>query len=344
MSFRVLSQAFHDLFMEAKVDNPKETNDLQPPGPTVSPETPEETLEKFAADLEAQGYAARTIQGYVFYGRHFIRWMADRAADFRDLRPDHLREYQGVVAARPGRRGQGLSAASRLGIAVALSQLARFVSRTGRGAPDLAAAIALPSMPRKLPDNILSMKEMERLLSMPDISDPAGLRDRALMELLYATGLRQTEALDLGLEDVDLAAGEARVRRGKGGAGRMVPLGREAVAALAAYLAEARPALTRAGDSGHLFVSRSGTRVDPSGMLKAFKRYAKKAGIRRSVGFHTFRHAVATHLMQRGAHLRYIQELLGHKSLGSTQIYTRVTISDLKRAHARYHPRERMDV
>jgi len=303
------------------------------------------TLGNFAQQLRAQDYAARTIATYLWHLGHFRRWLADRGlSSFAALSTDHVAAYQRLLASRPGKGGRPLSAGSRAIAASAIRMLGAWLVRAGAARTDPARDLELPRMRKTLPDNVLSVREVERLLGTPALDDPEGLRDRALMELLYATGLRQSEALDLRLDDVDLAGSTVRVRRGKGGAGRMAPLAREAVAALSAYLAEARALLAQFKDSGFFFVSRAGTRLDPSGMLKRFKRYAGAAGIKRPVGFHTFRHSVATHLMQRGVHIRYIMELLGHGSLGATQIYTRVTIDDLKRAHARYHPRERMDV
>ncbi len=346
MSFHELFAAFHELFKEVRVDNAMDARSLQPPESSFSAERPDETLMKFADHLRAQGYSARTVEDYAYYARQFVSWLATRGIIvLAVLRPEHLADYQAFVAVRRGPKGDLLAGCTRLGIAVAVAALARFLVKTRRAPRELTDDLTLPRVPRKLPDNVLPMREMERLLAAPHLDDPAELRDRALMELLYATGLRQSEALDLKIGDVDFVADELRVRSGKGGAGRVVPLGQTAASVVSAYLAESRPCLAKGGESGgYLFVPTRGTRLDPSGIHKAFRRYAARAGVTRRVGFHTFRHSVATHLMQRGAGIRYIQELLGHRWLGSTQIYTRVTITDLKRAHARYHPRERMGV
>jgi len=193
-----------------------------------------------------------------------------------------------------------MAATTRFRIASGLVTFAKWLVHAGLVSRDPREGVTLPRVARKLPDNVLTVREMTRLLSAPRLDDPVELRNRALMELLYATGLRQTEALDLKVEDVDLGEGEVLVRRGKGGKGRIVPLCRESRGVLAAYLAEVRPKLVAARDSGYFFVSKRGRRVDASHAMKMFKRYAASSGIKRPVGFHTFRHSVATHLMQRG--------------------------------------------
>lgn len=305
----------------------------------------EKTLLNLQEWLRSQGRAERTVRGTYYHLRAFARWFeAKGKASFVAVTPALAAEYQAALAARPGRKGRLLTPATRSNAACALISLGRYLLGAGLVERNPLENLMLPRVVRQLPDNVLSIREMERLLSQPGLDDPVELRNRALMELLYATGLRRNEALDLALEDVDLGSGEVRVRRGKGGRGRIVPLGREAAAACSAWLAEARPALAAKGDSGHFFLSTSGGRVGDKRFSAALKRYAARAGIARPVGFHTFRHSVATHLLQRGAGIRYIQELLGHRSILATQIYTRVTIPDLKRAHAKFHPRERMDV
>jgi integrase/recombinase XerD len=201
--------------------------ELRPPVRVSPAERPEETLTKSTEHLRAKGYSKRTVEGYGFYSRQFACWLAERGIGRLDaLQPGHLADYQAFIAARRGARGAPLAGYTRLGIAVAVAQFARFLVRTGRARRELADDLTLPRVPRKLPDNVLPLRKMERLLAAPRLDDPGELRDRALMELLYATGLRQSEALDLRLEDVDFVADEVRVRAGKGGTGRVVPLGR----------------------------------------------------------------------------------------------------------------------
>lgn len=305
----------------------------------------QKTLARFLERLHLAGRSPRTIETYGMYLRFFVAWLgSERVESFGRLAASHLHRFQADLAARPGQNGGTLSAAARSIAGAALVGLVRFLRKEGLMKEDLSGAILRPRVPRKLPDKVLTVRQMERLLGAPGLEKPVELRDRALMELLYATGVRQSEALSLGLEDVDLGEGEVRVKRGKGGNGRVVPLCRESVGVLQAYLSEARPILTAKGDSGHFFVSYTGRKLTPTSMRERFQRYAAQAGIRKRVGFHTFRHSLATHLMKRGVGLRYIQELLGHASIQSTQIYTRVVAGDLKEAHAKYHPRERMNV
>lgn len=307
----------------------------------TSPEAPEKTLACFSEWLLGKGYARRTAECYLFDAGHFARWLGRELAS---LAPADLAKYQSVLAARPGRSAAVLCAQTRAHVLSAMKALGKFLLETGRAKENPALGIEPPRCPRKLPDNLLTVREVERILAVPRLDDPVGLRNRALLELLYGTGLRQQEALSLRLSDVDLAQGEVRVERGKGGDGRIVPLPRETAAVLTAYLSEARPKLAKEADSGHFFLSGRGGKPDPSRLLKTMKKYAREAGITRPVGFHTWRHSMATHLLQRGASLRHIQEILGHRTLSATQIYTKVTIGDLKRVHAKFHPRERMEV
>jgi integrase/recombinase XerD len=345
MSFRKLSRAFQHLFKETDMRKGQGNKGFRRNRGPRKGEPFEKTLSEFEEWGRAQGYAPKTLRGYVAQARQLGEWLGSKGlVSYQALTPALLGAYQAVLAARPGRKGPVLSPSTRASAVSAFLALGRFLLTSARLATNPARDLSFPREPRRLPDNLLTVRDMERLLSTPSLDRPDEIRNRALMELLYATGLRQTEALDLKVDDVDLVHREVRVRRGKGGRGRIVPLCRETAQVLCAYLSDARPALTQHGDSGLFFVSRSGTRLDPSGMLKAFKRYARQAGISRPVGFHTFRHSVATYLMQRGAGIRTIQELLGHRSILATQIYTRVSIPDLKAAHAKYHPRERMEL
>ena len=206
----------------------------------------------------------------------------------------------------------------------------------GRIARDPAAHIEHPALGRPLPGS-LSESQIVALLKAPDTETPIGLRDRAMLELLYATGLRISELVSLGLASVNLRQGVVRVV-GKGGKERLVPVGEEALAWIERFVRDGRQPLSGAGTEA-LFPSRRGRAMTRQTFWYAVKRYALKAGIDRSISPHTLRHAFATHLLNHGADLRAVQMMLGHADLSTTQIYTHVAQARLKELHQAHHPR-----
>ncbi|MBI1876409.1 MAG: site-specific tyrosine recombinase XerD [Acidobacteria bacterium] len=200
-------------------------------------------------------------------------------------------------------------------------------------ADDLRAPRAFPGLPK-----FLSVDEVDTLILQPDPSTPLGLRDRALIELLYATGMRVSELVTLRSSDVNLPAGYLTCT-GKGRKERVVPIGDEAVAWVTRYQREARPGLLRGASTPRLFVNARGRPLSRIGFWKILKGYARKAGLRRDVSPHVLRHSFATHLLERGADLRAIQMMLGHTDLSTTQIYTHVLESRLRALYDRFHPR-----
>ncbi|MCY0885520.1 MAG: tyrosine recombinase XerD [Firmicutes bacterium] len=231
---------------------------------------------------------------------------------------------------------RGLTSAT---VARRLAALRRFLAFRQDEMPegnDPGQGIRNPRPQRMLP-GVLSPGEVARLLTMPDLASLAGRRDRAMLELLYATGLRVSELLSLTVND--WWTDPPRVRcRGKGGRERVVPMGEEARYRLEVYLAE-RPRWVRGRDPGWLFLNRRGQRLSRQGFWKRLRAYAAAAGVGRPVSPHTLRHSFATHLLENGADLRAVQELLGHRDIGTTQIYTHVSRSSLRRIYDRSHPR-----
>jgi integrase/recombinase XerD len=187
---------------------------------------------------------------------------------------------------------------------------------------------------------VLSREEVLKLLAEPKGSEPRALRDRALLELMYACGLRVSEAVGLELADVDLQEGVLRAR-GKGSKERIVPVGRQAVACLQTYLERGRPALVRARTEGHVFVNRRGTGLTRQGLYKIIQAHARGAGLEQKMSPHTLRHTFATHLLAGGCDLRSLQEMLGHADLTTTQVYTHLSAERLKDTYFSAHPRAR---
>lgn len=234
-------------------------------------------------------------------------------------------------------RDAGLGPRSRARHLVTLRGFYRFLMRDKIIQANPAHVVDMPKTGRKLPD-ILRVEDVSRLLAVPDDSKPLGVRDGAMLELLYAAGLRVSELVSVGVADVNLEAGFVRVL-GKGDKERVVPIGRKAREKIEVYVTTARPALLKRGPSAYLFVTRSGTPITRQGFWKLLKKYALKAGAARNITPHTLRHSFATHLLERGADLRSVQVMLGHVDIGTTQIYTHVAQERLKAVHTKYHPR-----
>jgi integrase/recombinase XerD len=242
--------------------------------------------------------------------------------------------------------GGYVDALSRSGLApssvcrhlASLSTFFRFMVAVGQLPENVAKLLIAPAVWDRLP-TVLGPAAVERLLNSPSSQTRLGRRDRAALETLYATGCRASEVVGLRIGDLDLKAGMARCV-GKGNKERRVPLGSHAIDALTSYLEKDRPAfVARRPLTAQLFVSKSGRALSRVALWHIVKRHAKAAGLHAEVSPHTLRHSFATHLLARGADLRVVQEMLGHSSIGTTQIYTRVELSRLRDVHARFHPR-----
>ena len=232
---------------------------------------------------------------------------------------------------------RGLSATSIKLEAVALRIFFRFLTSRGRLPSDPAEKLPLPRLPQTLPQP-LSKEEMAKLVAAPAGDTQLEIRDRALLELLYACGLRIAEACSVRLENLDEEGGVIRVT-GKGNKTRMIPVGRAALEALTFYLTNARPKLVSARSGAAIFLSVRGHPLTPARIWQLVRHYAKLAGIEESIHPHQLRHSFATHLLAGGADLRIIQEMLGHASIATTQIYTQVDRGQLKSVHQKFHPR-----
>jgi integrase/recombinase XerD len=232
---------------------------------------------------------------------------------------------------------RGLSATSIKLEAVALRIFFRFMTARSRIASDPAEKLPLPRLPQTLPQP-LSPTDMAKLVAAPAGETPLEIRDRALLELLYACGLRIAEACSVRLENLDEEGGVIRVT-GKGSKTRLIPVGRAALDALKFYLSNARPKIVSSKSGGEIFLSVRGHKLTPARIWQLVRHYAKIAGIEEAIHPHQLRHSFATHLLAGGADLRIIQEMLGHASIATTQIYTQVDRSQLKSVHRKFHPR-----
>jgi len=232
-------------------------------------------------------------------------------------------------------RGYSVATVSRM--LAAIKMFYRFLALEGIVESNVMAVLDSPRMWRRLPA-VLSPEEVDRLLSAPDATTPLGLRDKAILELLYATGMRVSEVAALDVDSIHYDYGYLRCM-GKGSKERVVPVGRSALELTRRYAFEVRPQLLGGRPSPALFVSRTGRRLTRETMWRLVKKHARQAGIRKKVYPHALRHSFATHLLAGGADLRSVQEMLGHASIVTTQLYTHVDKDRLKEVHRRYHPR-----
>ena len=264
----------------------------------------------------------------------FAKWMdtAHPALEPGLLMKEHIRNYL-----RAQRTERKLAPASLKIIVVALRHFFAHLKREGIIAHDLSAALDLPWLDRLLPD-MLSEAEVERLLAVKLPATPRGLRDHAVLEVLYASGLRASELVGLRLENY---LREERLLRviGKGNRERLVPIGEKAMAAVDRWLANGRPELVKAKTGGEIFLGEHGRRLTTDRIWQIVRDMAKLAGLEKKIWPHLLRHSFATHLLSRGADLRAIQEMLGHASLATTQIYTHVDQARLRQIHRQFHPR-----
>lgn len=279
-----------------------------------------------------RGLSPRTISAYRRDIERLAEWLSSRqVAGIDAVGVRELREYSYQL------KDRGLQPSSIRRNLAAIRTYFGFLLAEGYVHADPTERVDLPRGSRKLP-NVLTPAEMEQLLEAPDPSDSLYWRDRALLEFAYASGVRASELIGLKVRDVDLQEGFAVVF-GKGSKERMVPVGRSALRALIVYLREIRPKLLRDGSEGTLFLNARGQPLTRMGWWKILRRQVKRAGIEKRVSPHTLRHSFATHLLEGGADLAAVQEMLGHADISTTQVYTHVEREYLRQVHRQYHPR-----
>lgn len=290
-----------------------------------------------------RGLSDNTIQAYRRDLRRYAGWLGERGvSDALDVDGTAAAEFVGYVSGLRGEDGRPYAASSSARALSAVRAFHRFLAAEDRTGEDPTAGVVRPKVPRGLP-HPLDVDEVKRLLETPAGAEPPALRDRAMLELLYGAGLRISELVALDVDDVELDE-EPYVRvLGKGGKERTVPLGRYACSAVDTYLRTGRPALASKRSRAALLLNQRGGRLTRQGCAQILKTYARRAGIQSRVTPHTLRHSFATHLLEGGADVRVVQELLGHSSVATTQIYTLVTQQHLREAYYTAHPRARKE-
>ena len=278
-----------------------------------------------------EGLARNTLDSYRQDLAQFAAWLEkDAAKDLLQVEQFDIQRYLAVKF--PVSKPRSISR-----LIASLRRLYRFALRENKIAQDPSLQIESPKLPRSLPKS-LSEEDVESLLAAPNLDDPIGLRDRAMIELLYASGLRVSELVSVKVTEVSLSEGVVRVT-GKGSKTRLVPMGEVAVDWLTRYLQEARPAILEKRLSDSVFVTQRGAAMTRQAFWYLIKRYSLLAGIHKPMSPHVLRHAFATHLLNHGADLRVVQMLLGHSDISTTQIYTHVARERLKQLHIAHHPR-----
>ena len=287
------------------------------------------------------GLSAETARSRQWALEHFIAWADERGLRHPgDFTRPILQRYQRHVYLLRKKDGQPLAYSSQLHKLLPVIALFKWLTREGHILTNPAADLDLPQAPKRLPKHLLSIEQVAHILNQPDTSTPIGVRDRAMLEVLYSSGIRRAELARLKITEVDTERGTLMVRQGKGRKDRLVPLGERACAWVNRYLLEVRPLLL-SQENFVLFLNDWAEPYEYGYLSLMARRYIQAAGIA-SGSCHALRHACATHMLEGGADIRYIQALLGHSNLETTQIYTHVAIGQLKAVHALTHPAKAM--
>ena len=296
-------------------------------------------LNGFLLWQRVQNYSEGTVTSREYQLRYFLNWCEERGiAEPGFVTKQMVERYQRHLFHHRQKNGKGLSFSTQQCHLTGVRMFFKWLKKEKLIEVNPSEDLVLPRVERHLPRGVLRPVEVEELLCRVDIKEPLGLRDRAIMELLYSTGIRRTEAAKLTVYDLNVSSGTLMVRHGKGKKERIVPVGERAVKWLEKYLYESRSSFLQGPDKGVLFLSNSGKGFTPGGMGAAIRKRLLKAGVEGQGCCHIFRHSMATAMLENGADIRYIQHMLGHSYLSTTQIYTQVSIRKLKEVHAKTHP------
>ena len=289
--------------------------------------------------LEIKNYAARTVENREVYLAFFIQWCEQRSVLYpQEVTKPILERYQRHLFHMRRADGRALSFRAQHSRLVPVRAYFKWLTRQNVLLYNPASELDLPKLEHRLPRHVLTLEEAEVVLNLPNVQDVLGVRDRALLETFYSTGMRRSELMGLDVFDADLERGTLFIRLGKGKKDRMVPVGERAAAWIDKYLYESRPQLVAGLDEGALFLTSLGERFTPNRLSQLVRNYIKHADLGKTGSCHVFRHTAATLMLEGGADIRYIQALLGHAELNTTQIYTQVSIRKLQDVHRATHP------
>jgi len=296
-------------------------------------------LQRFTAWQREKNYSAATIEARDVYIRYFLIWCDERGLNRpQDITKPILERYQRYLFLYRKEDGQPLTTRSQHTRVTPLRAFFKWLARNNHILYNPASELELPRLERRLPKHVLTVREAESVLAQPDLGTPTGIRDRAMLETLYSTGMRRMELLNLHLNDIDVDRGTVMIRQGKGKKDRMIPIGERALEWIAKYRDDVRPELAAGSDDGSLFLSNLGEAFTPNRLTQLVRDHVNAAKLGKTGACHLFRHTMATLMLENGADIRFIQAMLGHAELSTTQIYTQVSIRKLKDIHTATHP------
>lgn len=310
-----------------------------PIGDVSNPDSLYAYLLRFLEWLRVKNYSPHTIETREVYLRYFIQWCDDRGlTEPQEITKPIIERYQRYLFHHRKQDGQPLSTEGQYTRVTPIKAYFKWLTRQNYILYNPASELDMPRLEKRLPKAILTESEVEWVMNQPDIETVYGLRDRAILETIYSTGIRRMEAVNLNVHDVDGERGTLMIRQGKGSKDRMIPVGERALRWIVKYRDEARPELTLADDHGRLFLTRLGQTFTNDGMTQLVRRYILQADIGKTGSCHLLRHTMATLMLENGADIRFIQAMLGHSDISTTQIYTQVSIRQLKEIHTATHP------
>ncbi len=297
--------------------------------------------DKYRQNLIIRNYAPRTIYSRLAALNRFLEYLKAMGVEgITAVAKDTIRDYQTHLFEEISFRGRPNTVVTQNGLLGGVKAFFRYLHENDYIVSDPSRDIPYAREPKRLPRSILTSTEAKKVLHAPDTKTVLGYRDRTILEVLYSTGIRKEEIRNLLISDVDYKDGFIRINAGKGNKDRVVPLGKIACRYLENYIKGIRPALEKERND-HLFLSMRGNKLSKNMIWDIVKGYSKKAKLKKTVSPHTFRHTCATLMLRNKANIRHIQELLGHSSLDTTQVYAQVSITDLKEVHSKCHPREK---
>jgi len=293
----------------------------------------------YIESLQVLNYSERTVENRISYLNHFILWCEERSLTRpAEITKPILERYQKHLLHLKKKDGKALSFRAQHARLIPVRGFFKWLCRQNLLLSNPASDLMLPRLEKRLPKHVLNAREAELILNQPDVTEPMGIRDRAVLEVLYSTGMRRSELVHLLLYDLDAERGTLMIRQGKGKKDRMVPIGQRAVAWIQRYQEDVRPGLVAEPDDGTLFLTNLGEAFTPNRLTQMVRGYVRAADLGKSGSCHLFRHAMATLMHENGADIRFIQQMLGHARLDTTQIYTQVSIRKLKAIHEMTHP------
>jgi len=299
-------------------------------------------IERYRQQLEILNFSPRTIAVRQVHLRRFAEFLQQQnITDISTVTSGILGDHQRDLFYLPTSRGSARSVSYQNQAMSALRGFFHFLKIEGYIAQDVAEALPLARTPHTLPRQVLTIPEARKVIEMPDTGCLLGYRDRTILETLYATGIRKSELMNLTVANVNLEEELLRINGGKGAKDRVVPLTRLACSFLETYLKAIRPALLQGHASDRVFISQRAKPISKNALGELVEKYARQAKVGKHVTCHIWRHSCATHLVRNKANLRHVQEMLGHRQLSTTERYLHLTITDLKEAHRKFHPRER---